>query len=124
MFPMPLKATYAASKRFLLDFSRSLRQELKDQNANVLALCPAGMVTTRENAEAIAAQGFWGYATINPLEVVARKTLDRALKGKELYVPGVLNRTISALGKILPPSWVAGIIHWKWNHAQKKWMTA
>ena len=63
-------------------------------------------------------------ATTNPLEVVARKTLDRALKGKELYVPGVLNRTISALGKIPPPSWVAGIIHWKWNHAQKKWMTA
>lgn len=29
MFPMPLKATYAASKRFLLDFAASLRQELK-----------------------------------------------------------------------------------------------
>ena len=29
MFPMPLKATYAASKRFILDFATSLRQELK-----------------------------------------------------------------------------------------------
>ena len=27
LFPMPLKATYAASKRFLLDFATALRQE-------------------------------------------------------------------------------------------------
>ncbi|MEA4812582.1 MAG: SDR family NAD(P)-dependent oxidoreductase [Anaerolineaceae bacterium] len=44
MVPMPLKATYAASKRFLLDFSISLRQELKSQDVNVLALCPGGLV--------------------------------------------------------------------------------
>ena len=43
MFPMPLKATYAASKRFLLDFATSLRQELKNQDANVLTLCPGGL---------------------------------------------------------------------------------
>lgn len=35
LFPMPLKATYAASKRFLLDFATALRQELKEQNAAV-----------------------------------------------------------------------------------------
>ena len=29
MFPMPLKATYAASKRFLYDFSLALREEMK-----------------------------------------------------------------------------------------------
>lgn len=122
MFPMPLKATYAASKRFLLDFATSLRQELKDQNANVLVLCPAGMVTTRENVEAIEAQGFWGDVTTNPLEVVARKTLDRALAGKASYIPGGLNRVLSALGKIIPRAWVAEIVYWRWNHAQRKWL--
>ena len=40
MFPMPLKATYAASKRFLLDFATSLRQELREEHVNVLVLCP------------------------------------------------------------------------------------
>ena len=30
-YPMPYKATYAASKRFLLDFSLALREELADR---------------------------------------------------------------------------------------------
>jgi short-subunit dehydrogenase len=122
MFPMPLKATYAASKRFLLDFATSLRQELKDQNANVLALCPGGMVTTGTAMEGIAAQGFWGTATTNPLEYVARKTLDRVLNGKGTFVPGILNRTLSFFGKIVPRSWIAAIVYRRWNHAQKKWL--
>ncbi len=122
MFPMPLKATYAASKRFLLDFATSLRQELKGQNANALVLCPAGMVTTRENLAAIEAQGFWGDVTTNPLERVARRTLDRALAGRATYIPGGLNRTLSALGALLPRTWVAGIIYRRWRRAQKKWL--
>lgn len=122
MFPMPLKATYAASKRFLLDFATSLRQELKNQDANVLVLCPGGMVTTKEAMEGIAAQGFWGDATTNPLEAVARKTLDRALEGKGIYVPGGLNQTLSFFGKIVPRSWVAAVVYWRWSHAQGKWL--
>lgn len=122
LFPMPLKATYAASKRFLLDFATALRQELKGQNANVLALCPAGMVTTDETAEAIWAQGFWGEATTNPLEIVARKTIDRALKGKGLYVPGVLNRALSAVGNVLPRTLAVEIVYWRWKHTQQKWL--
>ena len=123
MFPMPLKATYAASKRFLLDFATSLRQELKSQDANVLALCPGGMVTTKEAMDGITAQGFWGDVTTNPLEVVARKTLDRALAGKATYVPGGLNQALSFFGKIIPRSWVAAVVYWRWNKTQKKWLT-
>ena len=124
LFPMPLKATYAASKRFLLDFATALRQELRGEGVNVLALCPAGMVTTEKIAAAIRAQGFWGAVTTNPLEVVARKTLDRALAGKAIYIPGALNRTLSALGGTLPRTWVAGIVNWRWKAAQKKWLSA
>ena len=81
MFPMPLKATYAASKRFLLDFATSLRQELKDEDVNVLTLCPAGMVTTQEAMNGIKAQGIWGNVTTCPLESVARNTIERAQDG-------------------------------------------
>ncbi len=115
MFPMPLKATYAASKRFLLDFATSLRQELKRQDVNVLTLCPGGMVTTPGAINGIKAQGFWGDATTNPLEGVVRNTIDRALSGKRLYVPGMLNRILSFLGKIIPSTWVAKVIYWRWK---------
>ncbi|MGI5854565.1 MAG: SDR family NAD(P)-dependent oxidoreductase [Bacillota bacterium] len=123
MFPMPLKATYAASKRFLLDFATSLRQELKDQNVNVLALCPGGMVTTPEAMQGITAQGIWGSITTNALEVVAYKTLERALAGKGTYVPGLINQVLCFLGRIIPRSWVATVVHWRWKSAQSKWLT-
>jgi len=119
MFPMPLKATYAASKRFLLDFAVSLRQELKDENVNVLTLCPGGMVTTQEIIGSIKAQGFWGDATTNPLEEVACSTIDRALAGKSLYVPGKLNRILSFFGKIIPRSWIAAVVYRRWKKAQR-----
>lgn len=61
-----------------------------------------GLVTKDDTIQAIEAQGFWGSVTTNPLETVARKTLDRALAGKAIYVPGRLNQTLSLLGKIIP----------------------
>ncbi|NLM73322.1 MAG: SDR family NAD(P)-dependent oxidoreductase [Clostridiaceae bacterium] len=120
MFPMPIKATYAASKRFLLDFAISLRQELKKEHINVLTLCPGGMVTTQETMSSILAQGFWGDATTNSLDAVARNTIDRALAGKSLYVPGKLNRILSLLGKIVPRSWVAAAIYWRWKAVSER----
>ena len=99
MFLMPLKATYAASKHFLLDFALALRQELKHENANVLVICPGGMITTAENAAAIEAQGFFGCITTNPLEKVARKTIDRVLVGKAKYIPGSLTAFFQCLVK-------------------------
>jgi len=117
-----LKATYAASKRFLLDFALALRQELKNQDVSVLTLCPGGLVTTKEAMRGISAQGFWGNATTNSLEIVARKTVVYALQGKSIYIPGLLNRILSLLGRILPRSWAASIIYWRWSKAQVKWL--
>lgn len=116
MFPMPLKATYAASKRFLLDFAAALRQELRDSGVNVLTLCPGGMVTTPQAMRGIARQGFWGDVTTNPLERVARRTLELALSGRGLYVPGGLNRALAAAGRLLPRAWVAAAVYRRWSY--------
>ena len=122
MCPMPLKATYAASKRFLTDFATALRQELKSSNVKVLTLCPGGLPTTEEAIQGITAQGFWGELTTNRLEAVAYNTIEKALKGKSLYIPGVANRTLSFLGKLVPSTLVAAIIYSRWVKAQKKWL--
>jgi len=122
--PMPLKATYAASKRFLLDFSIALGQELKDDNVSVLALCPAGMPTTEESIQAIEAQGFWGRATTSGLEKVAHRTIKRALRGRKVYVPGMLNRTFSIAGRMISPCAVAKLLYHRWHNAQQKWLFA
>lgn len=124
MYPMPLKATYAASKRFLLDFALALREELKSQNVNTLSLCPGGLATTKEAIEGIAAQGFWGDATTNKLEAVARNTIERVQKGKSIYIPGALNNVLSFFGKLIPRPLIANIIYRRWNGAQEKWLCA
>lgn len=99
MFPMPLKAAYAASKRFILDFSTSLNQELKHSDASVLTLCPGGLATTPDVVRSIQAQGIWGGLTTNPLELVARRTLNKAQKGCCIYIPGLLNKSCRCLVK-------------------------
>ena len=121
MYPMPLKATYAASKRFLLDIAVALGAELKNQNVNVLALCPGGLATTREAMEGIAAQGFWGTATTNPLERVSKQTIDRLEGRGGVFIPGALNRTLTFFGNLLPRSWVAAAIYHRWSKAQQQW---
>lgn len=124
LHPIPLKATYAASKRFLLDFSIALGQELKDQNVSVLALCPGGLATREDCIQAIKAQGFWGNATTNALEKVAHRTISRALRGKKEYVPGMVNRVFSIAGKLITPYAAARLLHGRWSRAQKQWMEA
>jgi len=124
MYPMPLKATYAASKRFLLDIAIALREELRDRRVSVLALCPGGLATTREAMRGIAAQGFWGGATTNPLEIVSRRTVTRLERRGGIYIPGALNRALTFLGGLLPRRWVAAAIYRRWSKAQRRWKPA
>ena len=122
MFPMPLKATYAASKRFLYDFSLALREELKQQDVSVTVLCPGGLATTNEAMSGIAAQGFWGGATTNKLETLACRVIAKALKGRAVYIPGALNNALVFLGKVVPRSLVTAIVFSRFSGAQKKWL--
>jgi short-subunit dehydrogenase len=117
--PMPHKATYAASKRFLLDFSLALREELAGQRVTVTALCPAGLPTTRECIAAIEAQGLMGQITTQNIGAVAADTLDAALKGKAVHVPGVVNRVLLVLGGLVPPTLIARLIGWRWGAARR-----
>jgi short-subunit dehydrogenase len=119
-YPMPVKATYAASKRFVLDFSLALRNELRETGASVTVLCPAGLPTTQECIRAIEAQGLLGQITTQNIGAVACQTLNAALRGEALVIPGRLNRFIQMAGSLLPTGLVVELIGWRWKAAQKK----
>ncbi|RKX82847.1 MAG: hypothetical protein DRP57_09050, partial [Spirochaetes bacterium] len=118
-YPMPVKATYAASKRFILDFSRAIREELKKDYVTITALCPGGMPSNEEVIKAIDRQGFFSRLTTTNVGYVASKTIDSALKGKALYIPGLFNVLLSMLGRMVPPGIIAMFIAMRWNHAQE-----
>ena len=122
LYPIPLKATYAASKRFLLDFSYAIREELKSQNVSVMSLCPGGLATTKEAMCGIAAQGFFGNATTCCLEKVVHRTISRSLANRSLYVPGMLNRAFSIFGALIPRSLLTRLLYARWTNAQQKWL--
>ncbi len=119
-FSMPVKATYAASKRFLLDFSLALRNELREQNVTVTALCPAGLPTTEGCIAAIESQGILGQLTTEDVGKVAHQTIEAALRDRAIVIPGFLNRMVRWLGGLLPATSVAELVGARWRLAQQK----
>ena len=118
MYPMPLKACYAASKRFLYDFAYALGSELSPSGVSVTTLCPGGLATTEESIAGIAAQGLFGDLTTNAVETISRRTITKALRGQRVYVPGVLNQALCVAGKLMPRAAVARVIHGRWQKAR------
>jgi uncharacterized protein len=116
-YPMPYKATYAASKRFMLDLSLALREELRERDATVTALCPGGMPTTPECVAAIEAQGLMGYLTTMNTGTVAVMALDAAERGLPVVIPGRLNRLLQTVGGMAPAPLVARLIGRRWAAA-------
>ncbi|HOA25746.1 MAG TPA: SDR family NAD(P)-dependent oxidoreductase [Aggregatilineales bacterium] len=119
-YPMPMKAVYAASKRFLLDWSLALSQELRGSGVTVTALCPAGMPSNPAVIRLIDAQGFMGRATTVNVNDVAAGTIRHALAGRSLYIPGVLNRILRLAGEAVPPQIVAALIDRRWRQSHEK----
>jgi short-subunit dehydrogenase len=119
-YPMPEKAMYAASKRFLLDFSLALREEIRHFGGTVTALCPGGMPTTEGSIRGIDAQGFMGRVTTKNVGFVAAKTIDKALKGQAIYIPGFLNQLLRFMGSLVSPIIIARLIGRRWEDARKK----
>ncbi len=115
--PMPFKATYAATKRMLLDFTLAIGEEIQGFGT-ATALCPAGMPTNPDVMRAIFAQGFWGrMTTVNPDEV-AHRTISAALRGHRVVIPGGINQFIRSLAGFIPAEWTARFIGRRWSAAQ------
>ncbi len=113
-FPMPYKAVYAASKRFLLNFSRALREEIHAY-ADVMALCPAGMPTTARALHGVKAQGIWGRLTTLDTDYVVRTALDEAQRGRAVCIPGWFNRLLQSLNGLLPEKAVIHFLRKRWS---------
>lgn len=118
-FPMPIKATYAASKRFLLDFSLALRNELRDENVTVTVLCPAGLPTRSDCIEAIEAQGLMGQLTTLNVGRVAYQTIESAIHGQAVVVPGLLNRLMLVFSGLVPSAGIVELLGSRWRTAHR-----
>ncbi len=102
----PGMSVYYATKSYVLSFSRGIRRELRGTGVSVTALCPG---TTRTGFEETAkAQKTRLFHWTKPMDArtVAQAGYDGMLRGKEVVVPGLLNKLL-AIGGALPPSVIA-----------------
>lgn len=102
---MPQKefAIYAASKSFVLRFSRALRAEVKERNIIVTIVCP-GPVDTEflEISNAGKEQKPMKKLVTAKVEPVVAKALRDAKAGKELSIYGLPMKAVYIASKILP----------------------
>lgn len=99
MEPGPLMATYYASKAYVIRLSRAINKELKKEKSKVKIsiLCPGPVDTNFNNVANVVFK-----APSMPSEKVAKYGIDKALKGKLIIIPGLLNKSVRFFSKVVP----------------------
>ncbi len=117
-FPMPYKAIYSSTKRFIINFSLALWKEIETLS-NVTVLCPAGLPTNAESMKKIFLQGFWGKVTSQDTAVVVRRTLNKVKRNVPVYIPGFPNKVMVWLARLFPERWLASYLTRRWGNHQE-----
>lgn len=106
--PIPYIGVYAATKSFVLSYSRALNRELRKRNITVTAVCPFWTKTgffnraiVKDNDSVVK----YYAAMYRPEQIVKRAWRD-SKKGKDVSKFGFIARLQAALAKILPHSFV------------------
>lgn len=118
--PTPYTTVYAATKAFVISYSRAMNVELKSRKISMTCLCPFWTKTPFfDRAKKIKAKTsnevITNYVVMYEPDFVVDKAMKAALKRKELVIPGFIARSQVRLVKLLPHKWVMGI----WCNQQK-----
>lgn len=109
---VPALSLYAASKAFILSFSRGLRQELKGSPVSVTVVCPGSTDTdfvVRANIEGKALKTA-NKVNMTP-EAVAKIAVRATLAGRAEVITGVINKLGAFLVWLLPKGLVEKTAH-------------
>jgi short-subunit dehydrogenase len=114
--PLPYVDVYAATKAYVLSFSRALNVELKYRGIRVMAVCPKWVRTEFFDRAAEQNDVVTYYDRFYTVDQVVARALRDMKRGKDVSVCGVHARTEARLLKLLPPKLAMKI----WCRQQKK----
>lgn len=98
---------YAATKRYLKNFSRSLRTELKDYGVSVTTLCPGAVATDLYNLPCHYQQLALRLGIMMSPEKLAAKGIKAMFHQKAYLLPGTINYILLPFAKLIP----LGLVH-------------
>ena len=107
--PQPGFACYAASKSYVISFSRAMSSELKPKGIDVMVVCPGPVATdfqrrATEGKEADFTDWRKNFV-IDPVKL-SRASLKASRKGRKILVYPFSQRLLHLASKIVPTSWI------------------
>jgi short-subunit dehydrogenase len=100
---VPGLSVYAASKSFVLSFSRGLQYELRHTNVSVTTVCPGGTDTDFANRANLIEKARKAGEKLNmSADAVAKMAIDAMLAGKTEKITGLVNQIGAAFVWLLP----------------------
>jgi uncharacterized protein len=112
LMPVPYEATYAASKAFVLSFSKALAYETMGTGVKVSVVAP-GVVATRLHAKAGALNSRYLYLfpALTP-EQVAKTAYRRFSRGWSTSLPGFSNKVGAFIVRFMPDFLLVPVMGW------------
>lgn len=101
---VPYLGVYAASKSFLLSFSRALRLELKDSGITVCCVSPGGVETSFMDRAKMNGKKIRNASAkfSDPPAFVAKYALDKMFRHQTEIIPGFVNKLAYTLTNFIP----------------------
>ncbi len=110
--PQPGFAAYAASKSYVISFSRAMSYELKSLGITVTVVCPGPVRTDFQRRATEGREADFNdwrkNFVIDPVKL-ARVSLKASVKGKRMLVYPFSQKMLHLASKILPVSWILGV---------------
>lgn len=109
--PAPFFTTYGATKAFVLSFASALAGELRGSGVRMLAFCPGPVQTGFQKAAGLPVPDLKRgglrarVSLLNAAEAV-RRGLVAYERGRDVCVPGVVNRVMTLAAKHAPRAWI------------------
>ena len=100
-FPGPLMGVYYATKAYVLSFSEALGNEVAGTGVTVTCLCP-GATTSEFQERARMRESKLMDAAYMSAQKVARRGIRAAQRGQRLCVPGLFNRFLIQVPRVVP----------------------
>jgi len=99
--PCPNSSVYAATKAYILSVSKAIGSELKGTGVTITTLCPGATYTEFAHKAGMEDTLLYHIFVMNK-KTVTNAGFKALMKGKTYVVPGVYNKLIIYLSKILP----------------------